>query len=76
MADMLAPNLGQSGMDITIETWFKAEGETIKKGEPLIEISNEKLNQEIPAPQDGVLTKILVQEGDTAAIGSVIAKID
>ena len=76
MAEMLAPNLGQSGMDIKIETWFKNEGDTIKKGEPLVEISNEKLNQEIPAPQDGVLTKILVQEGDEAAIGSVIAQID
>lgn len=76
MAQVFAPDLGQSGMDVRIEAWFKAEGEAVKKGEPLFEISNEKLNQEVGAPQDGTLTKIIVAEGDDAAPGSVIGEIE
>lgn len=76
MVEVLAPNLGQSGMDVTIEQWFKKEGESVEKGEMLFEISNEKLNQEIEAPATGTLTKILKNEGETAAPEEVIAIIE
>jgi pyruvate/2-oxoglutarate dehydrogenase complex dihydrolipoamide acyltransferase (E2) component len=74
--EIIAPNLGQSGMDIKIETWFKAVGDKVEKGEPLYQMSNEKLSEEITAPVSGTLAKILVPEGKTAAPGEVIAEID
>ena len=76
MVEVLAPNLGQSGMDVTIERWFVKEGEKIEKGAPLYELSNEKLTQEVESPATGVLSKIFVQEGDMAPIRSVIALIE
>ncbi|MDR1128150.1 MAG: acetyl-CoA carboxylase biotin carboxyl carrier protein subunit [Treponema sp.] len=62
-------------MDIKIETWFKAVGDKVEKGEPLYQMSNEKLSEEIAAPDSGTLIKILVPEGQTAAPGAVIAEI-
>jgi pyruvate/2-oxoglutarate dehydrogenase complex dihydrolipoamide acyltransferase (E2) component len=63
-------------MDIKIETWFKAVGDKVEKGEPLYQMSNEKLTEEIAAPESGTLVKILVPEGETAAPGKVIAEIE
>jgi len=73
---VLAPDLGQSGMAVRIEKWFKKEGDTVTKGEPLFELSNEKLNEEINSPATGKLLKIYVQEGDSAEPGSVLADIE
>lgn len=75
MAQIIAPNLGQSGMDVTIETWFKADGEHVEKGEVLYELSNEKLTQEIEAPASGTL-KIVVQEGDSVAPGGLVGELN
>ena len=76
MTEVLAPNLGQSGMDVKIERWFVKEGEKVEKGAPLYELSNEKLAQEIESPETGILSKTLVQEGETTAVRSVIALIE
>ena len=76
MTEVLAPNLGQSGMDVRIERWLVKEGEKVEKGAPLYELSNEKLTQEIESPATGVLAEILVQEGDMAPVRSVIARIE
>jgi pyruvate/2-oxoglutarate dehydrogenase complex dihydrolipoamide acyltransferase (E2) component len=73
---VIAPNLGQSGMDIKINTWFKAVGDKVEKGEPLYELSNEKLSEEVKSPASGTLVKILVQEGGTIAPGGEIAEIE
>jgi pyruvate/2-oxoglutarate dehydrogenase complex dihydrolipoamide acyltransferase (E2) component len=51
-------------------------GDTVKEGEPLYELSSEKLTQEIESPVSGTLTKIYVNEGDTAANGDLLADID
>lgn len=75
MTQVIAPNLGQSGMDVLIETWHKTDGEMVEKGEALYELSNEKLTQEVEAPASGKL-KILVPEGESAAPGSPIAEIE
>ncbi|NLW79029.1 MAG: hypothetical protein GXY32_06425 [Ruminococcaceae bacterium] len=74
--EVLAPDLGQSGANVTIEAWFKKEGDTITKGEPMMEISNEKLNQEIEAPESGVLKQIIVQEGESVPPRTVVAIIE
>lgn len=76
MTQVTAPDLGQSGMDIKIEQWFKNVGDKVEKGEPLFEISNEKLTQEIESPASGTLTKIIVPAGEMAATGALIGEID
>jgi len=73
---VLAPDLGQSGMSVRIEKWYKKEGDTVAKGEKLFELSNEKLNEEINSPASGTLKKIHVQEGDSAEPGSMLAEIE
>ncbi|MDR3312541.1 MAG: lipoyl domain-containing protein [Spirochaetaceae bacterium] len=72
---VLAPNLGQSGMQVRIETWHKKQGDQVAKGDPLFELSNEKLNEEITAPASGTL-KIYVQEGEEVEPGTVLADIE
>ncbi|MDR1894702.1 MAG: lipoyl domain-containing protein [Spirochaetales bacterium] len=74
--EVIAPNLGQSGTDIKIETWFKAVGDKVEKGELLFQFSNDKLSEEVAAPASGTLTKILVPEGETVAPGKPIAEIE
>lgn len=75
MFEVLAPNLGQSNSAITIEQWFKGEGEHIDAGEELFEMSNMKLNQEVAASVSGTIVKIYVAEGEQADPGSVLAEI-
>ena len=55
--------------------WLKKAGEKVAKGEPLVEIETDKVNSELESPMDGVLTEIVVPEGETAAVGAVIARI-
>jgi len=76
MTQVIAPNLGMSGMDITIEKWFKSVGEKVEIGDPLFEIASEKLTQDIDSPETGVLTKIYVQEGEKAEVDAVLAEIE
>ena len=76
MVEVQIPNLGQSGMDVKLERWFVQEGETIAKGSPLYELSNEKLTQEVESPATGTLSKILVGEGEMAPVGTIIAHIE
>lgn len=76
MYEVLAPNLGQSGMPVRIEKWAKKEGEKVEKGELLFELSNEKLSQEVDAAVSGVIVKILVEEGAEAMPQEVIAQIE
>ena len=76
MFEVLAPNLGQSNSDVTIEAWFKEVGEHVDKDEPLYEMSNMKLNQEVASSVSGTLVEILVQEGEQTPPKSVIARIE
>lgn len=73
--EVQAPNLGQTGMDITIQTWFKKVGDHVEKGEALYELSNEKLSQEIESPATGTLVKIDIQEGDLVSVGAILGQI-
>ena len=75
MFEVLAPNLGQSNSDITVEQWFKQVGEHVDKDEPLFEMSNMKLNQEVVSAVSGTVVEILVEEGEKAAPKSLLARI-
>ena len=70
------PQMGESVAEGTITRWLKKEGEAVSKDEPLFEISTEKVDAEIPSPIAGVLGKILVKEGQTVAVHTVVAQIE
>ena len=75
MADASMPQLGETVADGTVAKWFKAVGDDVAKGEPLFEGSTDKVDTEIPAPASGVLRAILVAEGVTVDVGTVLAVI-
>ena len=69
------PALGESIVDAVIATWLKKEGDQVKQGESLVELETDKVNVEVSAEQNGVLQKILKQEGDVVAVGDVLGMI-
>ncbi len=69
------PQLGETVADGTVTKWFKREGEMVARGDTLFEVSTDKVDTEIPAPAAGVLTRILVNEGETVDVGTVLAII-
>ncbi len=74
--DVIMPQMGESIAEGTLSRWIKKVGEAVKRDEPIFEISTDKVDAEIPAPSAGVLTEILVQEGQTVPVQTVVAKID
>lgn len=75
MADVTLPQLGETVTEGTITQWFKAVGDSVARDEPLFEVSTDKVDSEVPSPADGVITAILVEEGDTVDVGTVLATI-
>jgi 2-oxoglutarate dehydrogenase E2 component (dihydrolipoamide succinyltransferase) len=73
--DVIMPQMGESIAEGTIVKWLKKPGDKVEKDEPLFEISTDKVDAEIPSPADGVLSEILVAEGNTVEVNSVVAKI-
>lgn len=72
-------NLPKWGMGLeegTVVRWLKAVGDKVGKGEPIVEIETAKATQEVTAPASGTLVKILLAEGDTAAVNTEIAVIE
>jgi 2-oxoisovalerate dehydrogenase E2 component (dihydrolipoyl transacylase) len=69
------PQLGESIHEGTIAKWLKKPGDPIERFEPVVEVQTDKVNSEIPAPEDGVLSEILVPEGETVEVGTVIARM-
>ncbi len=74
--DVIMPQMGESIAEGTLSRWIKKVGDAVKRDEPIFEISTDKVDAEIPAPSAGVLTEILVQEGQTVAVQTVVARID
>ncbi|WP_327157316.1 2-oxoglutarate dehydrogenase, E2 component, dihydrolipoamide succinyltransferase [Streptomyces tubercidicus] len=70
------PALGESVTEGTVTRWLKAEGERVEADEPLLEVSTDKVDTEIPAPAAGVLTAIKVAEDETVEVGAELAVID
>ena len=75
VVDVVMPQMGVSVSEGTILKWLKQEGETIEADEPLLEISTDKVDTEVPSPGSGVVQQILVQEGETVAVGTRLAVI-
>ena len=71
MADITMPQLGETVTEGTITKWFKQVGDTITEDEPLFEVSTDKVDSEVPSVASGVLSEILVQEGETVEVGAV-----
>ena len=73
--DVTMPQLGETVTEGTITKWFKQVGEKIDADEPLFEVSTDKVDSEVPAPQAGYVTEIVVQEGETVPVGARLAVI-
>jgi pyruvate dehydrogenase E2 component (dihydrolipoamide acetyltransferase) len=73
--DVVMPQMGVSVSEGTITRWLKQEGEQIEADEPLLEISTDKVDTEVPSPASGTVTQILVQEGETVAVGTKLGQI-
>jgi pyruvate dehydrogenase E2 component (dihydrolipoyllysine-residue acetyltransferase) len=75
LADVVMPQLGETVTEGTVTRWFKSVGEHIDRDEPLFEVSTDKVDSEVPSPAEGVLSEIVVQEGETADVGTVLAVV-
>ena len=73
--EVVMPQMGVSVSEGTITRWLKQPGEPIALDEPLLEISTDKVDTEVPSPGEGVVAQILVQEGETVEVGTVLAVI-
>src|SRR6266480_815735 len=69
------PQLGETVVEGTITRWLKREGESVGMDEPLVEVSTDKVDSEIPSPVSGTVSRIHAGEGETVTVGSVIAEI-
>src|SRR5437016_9017108 len=76
MTDVVMPQMGESIVEGTLTKWLKKSGDHIERDEPLFEISTDKVDTEIPSPAAGTLSEILVQEGQTVGINTVVGRID
>src|SRR3954451_23250435 len=73
--DVVMPQMGVSVSEGTITKWLKQEGEAVESDEPLLEISTDKVDTEVPSPGTGVVQQILVPEGETVEVGTKLAVI-
>ena len=75
MTDVVMPQMGESIVEGTLTRWLKKVGEKVERDEPLFEISTDKVDTEIPSPVAGMLAEIVVQEGNTVGINTVVGRI-
>src|SRR5213079_1563858 len=76
MTDVVMPQMGESIVEGTLTKWLKKPGEHVERDEALFEISTDKVDTEIPSPAAGTLSEVLVEEGKTVVINTVVARID
>src|SRR5258706_6728289 len=74
--DVVMPQMGESIAEGTVVRWIKKPGDKVERDEPLLEISTDKVDAEIPSPASGTLVEIKTAPGTTVAVGAVIAVID
>jgi len=74
--DVTMPQMGESIAEGTLSKWLKKVGDEVKRDEPIFEISTDKVDAEIPAPAAGVIAEILVKEGETVAVQTVVARLE
>src|SRR5258705_11982971 len=76
MIDVVMPQMGESIGEGTLTKWLKKAGERVERDEPLFEISTDKVDTEIPSPSAGTLAEIVVEEGKTVGINTVVGRIN
>ncbi|MEN8159960.1 MAG: dihydrolipoamide acetyltransferase family protein [Myxococcota bacterium] len=69
------PELGESVLEGTVARWLVKEGDRVERDQPLVEVTTDKVDAEIPAPEDGVVEAILVPEGETVEVGTALARL-
>jgi 2-oxoglutarate dehydrogenase E2 component (dihydrolipoamide succinyltransferase) len=74
--DIIMPQMGESIAEGTLSKWLKKVGDEIKRDEPIFEISTDKVDAEIPSPAAGVLAEVIVKEGETVAVQTVVARLE
>jgi pyruvate dehydrogenase E2 component (dihydrolipoamide acetyltransferase) len=74
--DVIMPQMGESIAEGTVSRWLKKVGDSVKRDEPIFEISTDKVDAEIPSPSAGVLMEILIGEGQTVAVNTVVARLE
>lgn len=74
--DVIMPQMGESIAEGTVSRWLKQVGDSVKRDEPLFEISTDKVDAEIPSPSAGVLVEIIVTEGQTVEVNSIVARLE
>src|SRR5271166_3949183 len=75
MTDVVMPPMGESIVEGTLTKWLKKPGDRVERDEPLFEISTDKVDTEIPSPAAGTLAEVLIEEGKTVGINTVVARI-
>lgn len=75
MTEVKMPQLGESVVEGTVGKWLKKVGDQVRKYEPLLEVITDKVDVEVPSPAEGILSRILVKEGETVQVGKVLALI-
>jgi pyruvate/2-oxoglutarate dehydrogenase complex dihydrolipoamide acyltransferase (E2) component len=73
--NVLVPQLGETVSEGTVAAWHKKAGDTVKKGDLLLDVETDKVATEIEAPESGVISSIAVPEGETVDVGTVLAVI-
>ena len=74
--DVIMPQLGETVAEGTVSIWHKKVGDKVATNELLFEVSTDKVEMEVPAPSEGVIKEILVEAGETVAVGAILAIID
>jgi 2-oxoglutarate dehydrogenase E2 component (dihydrolipoamide succinyltransferase) len=74
--DVIMPQMGESIAEGTLSRWIKNVGDKVQRDEPIFEISTDKVDAEIPSPAAGVIAEVLVKEGETVAVQTVVARIE
>src|SRR5690348_1999893 len=74
--DVVMPQMGESIAEGTLSRWLKKVGDTVKRDEPMFEISTDKVDAEIPAPTAGTIAESIVKEGETVAVQTIVARIE
>jgi len=76
LIDMVMPKMGESIMECTVIGWLKQPGDRVEADESVLEVATDKVDTEVPAPQNGILKEILVKDGDVVAVGAPIARLE
>ena len=73
---IIVPTLGESVTEATVSKWLKGQGEQVSADEPIVELETDKVNVEVPAPSNGILETISVNEGETVNVGALLGMIN